>query len=299
VRTSDDNDRLLKEALLAAWGVPFYNDVPNERCRDLFKKTDGLTLARVHGAKRWQNAPPALDRTPNFPIVIYQHGDVVSEHLIKFGSWELTHPDQIAAMADATLPLPDRSPRPLFLDIGGNLGYYSLLFASIGYSVFTIEAMPSNAEAIERSLCLNPSFMKRVTLVNSALGTPKQKDLKCTIAGGYSGGGKGNGHLSCSENEPDPGLIQVPLTTLDELLAKHSVGNVDVVKMDVEGAECNVIEGGQSLFSRYQPKFLQFEARHGDGQELKCIQKAAIQGGFKHRVAARTGHDDNTVIAST
>ena len=87
-------------------------------------------------------------------------------------------------------------------------------------------------------------------------------------------------------------------TPLGKLAREIGVKHVDFWSLDVEGAECNVIEGGQSLFSRYQPKFLQFEARHGDGQELKCIQKAAKQGGFKHRVSAKTGHDDNTVIAS-
>jgi FkbM family methyltransferase len=185
----------------------------------------------------------------------------------------------------------------LFLDIGANLGYYSLLFASIGYDVLAVEAMPNNAQAIRCSLCLNPSFTDRVTLVNTALGSEKDKDLICAVSGdGLSN--KGNGRLRCTPDEPTSSAsLVVPLTTLDEVLSSQDTTSVDVVKMDVEGFECNIMAGGSSLFSHYRPKFVQFEAK--GAKTTKCMEAAADKQNFGHRLGVRRGHDNNIVMART
>jgi FkbM family methyltransferase len=44
--------------------------------------------------------------------------------------------------------------------------------------------------------------------------------------------------------------VEVPCVTLDEYLAQHNVARVDFIKMDVEGAELLVLQGGEALFQR-------------------------------------------------
>jgi len=56
----------------------------------------------------------------------------------------------------------------------------------------------------------------------------------------------------------------VPLTTLDALLASEhlrGLSSVDVVKLDVEGAECVVLAGGRTLFTRYRPILILTEGK--------------------------------------
>ena len=52
--------------------------------------------------------------------------------------------------------------RAVFLDIGANLGWYSMLFAQAGFDVIAVEAMQRNADAIRSTLCLNPRLSSKV-----------------------------------------------------------------------------------------------------------------------------------------
>jgi FkbM family methyltransferase len=47
-----------------------------------------------------------------------------------------------------------------------------------------------------------------------------------------------------------PDSIEVPVTTLDVYCEQHNIRQVDFVKMDVQGAEIDVIRGGQATFAR-------------------------------------------------
>ena len=60
----------------------------------------------------------------------------------------------------------------MFVDIGANLGFYSLLFAHYGYDVLAIEPMRHNVRLINMSLCFSPELRARVTVVNAALASP-------------------------------------------------------------------------------------------------------------------------------
>merc|ERR1719272_2017479 len=46
---------------------------------------------------------------------------------------------------------------------------------------------------------------------------------------------------------------------LDDVLAEEHVNAVDFVKMDVEGFECQVMAGGQSLLTKFRPRLIQSE----------------------------------------
>jgi len=65
------------------------------------------------------------------------------------------------------------------------------------------------------------------------------------------------------------------------------------MKMDIEGFECKAVEGGQLLFSKYRPKFMQFELKSSNVKDClpQMLHTAAYVKG-KH-----VGHDDNTVFA--
>jgi FkbM family methyltransferase len=56
------------------------------------------------------------------------------------------------------------------LDIGANIGWYTLALASRGFKVVAFEPWELNMNAFKASLCLNPSLKPFVTLLNYALG---------------------------------------------------------------------------------------------------------------------------------
>ena len=63
--------------------------------------------------------------------------DGVSRQIVSRGHWDLSHPQQLADLAGvgATLPMTGRhGGPPTLLDVGSNVGFYSLLFAHHGIS---------------------------------------------------------------------------------------------------------------------------------------------------------------------
>ena len=57
--------------------------------------------------------------------------------------------------------------------------------------------------------------------------------------------------------------VTVAVDTLDELCACEAISRLDFVKIDVEGAELQVLEGGQRVIETHQPVMLiEIEARH-------------------------------------
>lgn len=67
------------------------------------------------------------------------------------------------------------------------------------------------------------------------------------------------------------------MKTLDSVLDEVGPAAVGAVKMDVEKYECNVLEGGQSLFTRFHPHFVRAETAFS-GRE--CFEKAARDHGY-------------------
>ena len=91
-------------------------------------------------------------------MAVLSDADIVSKEIATRGYWELKYPSELLHLAGGSRGV--ELPRPgTFLDIGANLGFYTLLFAQHGYSVLAVEPMLLNRKAIETSLCLNPQFM--------------------------------------------------------------------------------------------------------------------------------------------
>jgi len=45
-------------------------------------------------------------------------------------------------------------------------------------------------------------------------------------------------------------LIKLPMTTLDEMVAKRKLKNIDFIKIDTQGSELNILKGGKKTVDR-------------------------------------------------
>lgn len=227
--------------------------------------------------------PPGMRKVPvgDLQMVVLHH-DIVSDSLARDGHWEISSPrDMVTPAAAAGGLFPQRG---TFLDIGANLGYYSLLFAKQGYNVVAVEPMTRNRHAIEGSLCLNPQLRSRITVVPAALvALDDAATTSCIIRSTNDDINIGNGQLKCGNASQtcaagDQNCEKVPVKTLDSVLAELKLQSVDVVKMDVEHYECHVFRGGQSLFQKYRPQYLQVETTAPETSS--CVQDEARKFGY-------------------
>jgi FkbM family methyltransferase len=187
-----------------------------------------------------------------FSMAVYGSDDIVSNSICSTGTWELSASDV------AELGKPAHA-----LDIGANVGFYSLVLAAAGWNVTAFEPMASNSALIEATMCANPILKPRVTLNKFGLGS---KDDHCIIVSGDDN--VGDGVSKCGEDaqkfkqQGQAGYHErasMDIRRLDDILAQQQVKQLDFVKMDVEGFECQVMAGGQSLLTKYRPKIIQSE----------------------------------------
>jgi FkbM family methyltransferase len=189
--------------------------------------------------------------------------DWVSTRIRRVGFWEILDVGDIGGLIDA----PARGPGVL-LDVGANIGFYTLLFAHTGWAVIAIEAMRVNRMAIETTLCLNPDLRTRVTLVAAVVGNPVAGSGDSCVVRSQHSRNVGDGTLTCGpglvcrlKSDTKLGCDEVVLSTIDNLLSDLKPRAIDVVKMDIEGAECAALAGGQSIFTKYRPALVQLELK--------------------------------------
>jgi FkbM family methyltransferase len=136
----------------------------------------------------------------------------------------------------------------LAVDVGANLGWFSLVLAAAGAEVWAIEPMPAILPALKRNLALNPSL--GIELHEVALGA-EEGELDLHVFAGLP-----HGHASASTlGRSDFTAHRVRVTTLDRLLA--GAPPPALVKLDVEGSERDVLLGArQTLAAEEAPAWV-------------------------------------------
>lgn len=144
------------------------------------------------------------------------------------------------------------------IDIGAHIGYYTLLFAkSVGPSgrVFSFEPHPNNFDLLCKNVQLNK--LMQVQTFNQAVFS-HMGEITISVPDDQPNSGNGSACI-------DKGVQQfrVRAISLDAFCEKFTV-RPDVIKMDVEGAEYEVLRGAEQVIAQCRPKLL-IELHHFDG----------------------------------
>jgi FkbM family methyltransferase len=144
-----------------------------------------------------------------------------------------------------------------FVDIGCNLGYYSILLSDYFDKIVGVEPVKSSGEVCIFNAQLN-DFNKKFTLVEGAItptsGVVSIGDQTCKNLVKVSEVITQTDSVSVSESES---LCKG--YTLSEICQNNNITKVDFMKMDVEGYEYNIIVKGKSDFFKYAPKLFFLE----------------------------------------
>jgi FkbM family methyltransferase len=131
------------------------------------------------------------------------------------------------------------------IDIGANIGYFSLLAAQIAGKVIAIEPELMNGQDLNDNVVLNG--FKNVDVVNAAVSN-KMGTAQLNVSAGESG----EHSLVIPKSRKYQKVQPVKLITVDSLKAE----NISLIKIDVEGHEYEVIEGARNTLANQSPPMI-------------------------------------------
>jgi FkbM family methyltransferase len=181
-------------------------------------------------------------------VVVGTSGDIVGRFLRLFGVWEPAISSAIGEHLDRLAF--ERAHSGWVIDVGANIGYYSVLCSQHPgvEGVVSYEADPMIYERLEESMLLSglsDRVIGRQVAVSSGAGT-----VEFFVA---PSGNEGHGSLHADSSHRSS--ISVESVTLDADLATLGIDPRDVwlLKIDVEGAESEVLAGAGVTLSSMLP----------------------------------------------
>lgn len=171
----------------------------------------------------------------------------------------------------------------VFVDIGANIGGYSLWAAKfVGKSgkVIALEPQPKVLERLYANVGLNPDLP--ITIIPMAAGE-KNETMRMSISAANDGEG------SLARQEQGGGYIEVQVKPLVDILADNGIDHIDGLKIDVEGFEENVLlpffaNAPKSLW----PKLMVLE--RGDGDWKTDLKTHLLSIGYNLKHTARMNY---------
>ena len=134
------------------------------------------------------------------------------------------------------------------IDGGGCFGdtalYFSFLAGQTG-KVFSFEFIPSNIRLFRQNADLNPNICSNISLVPFPLWDESDINIY------YKDNGPGS-IVNLDANFDFEGITQT--ISLDDYVKRYNIGKVDFIKLDIEGAEFNALQGAKSTIIRNKPK---------------------------------------------
>lgn len=164
------------------------------------------------------------------------------------------------------------------LDIGANIGNHSVFFGSyISNKIICFEPNPKVSPILKRNLLINRINNK---LYELGLGD-KEGYAEIKIPDGHENN-VGAARLMTANMTP----AAIHVVTLDSLLPKIKEylekDSLLAIKMDVEGMEPNVLNGGRSTINFYKPEIF---VEVSDVNQMQRINPILVEMGYKKIVS--------------
>ena len=142
------------------------------------------------------------------------------------------------------------------LDIGANRGSMSIQIAKFrsDCEIYSIEPVDEMIRKFEMLIHDNPNLSKRIHLQQVFLGSENkvgigQKPPALDASWNLFDKSRSNPHTGATALTSSQSTFE----TLDGFVARHNLGRIDLVKLDVDGYELGVLLGGKKTFAILRP----------------------------------------------
>lgn len=148
-------------------------------------------------------------------------------------------------------------PGSFALDIGANIGAHTLPIAEIVGDrgrVIAFEPTDYAFAKLQKNLALNPSLAERVVPVQAVLLAGNEAEKPDAIPSSWSlESSPGQGEVHPVHGGTFQTLVGARSVTLDDWFDENPTERLDFAKIDVDGYEIGVIQGGMKTFEKWKP----------------------------------------------
>lgn len=192
---------------------------------------------------------------------------MISAFIHSFATWEQN-------FLNATGEVLVRYPEMTFVDLGCNIGAYTLFAASLGNHVVSVDAFDGNLALLAESLKLD-SLESNVTLVHNAI-SDKHENVTMEINKHNIGGS----YVKPLKDIGPPPQNVVGSIVVDDLIPLIKSSDV-FVKMDIEGTELRALQAAKLFLQVLNVKFILMEwVLHKNNPSALEIIKIMTDNGF-------------------
>ena len=217
-----------------------------------------------------------------FNMLVYKTDDIVSQTLSQYGFWEGTETKNILLSLLYYAKKKNLSKNDIYiLDIGANIGWFSLFFGKKGYNILSFEPSSSNYYILLKNFCLNKEI--NITIINYGLDSSTKN---CSLY--HPLGNVGNAYTLDGVKNPnlkDHIKEDIKLSKLSDYIPYLSTKNLAFIKLDIEGSEGKAIEGGIYLITKYHIPFIFMEwtpdIMRAKGSDPKLFLEILENNGYK------------------
>ncbi|MDB9308639.1 FkbM family methyltransferase [Aphanizomenon sp. CS-733/32] len=169
-----------------------------------------------------------------------------------------------------------------FIDVGANIGYFTLMAAALVGSEGKVIAFEPSSYAYNRlKNTVNRNNISQVSLVQAGL-SDSESTIQLYIPDNQWGN---HSPTMIKNNSGQP--INVPVFRLDEYLKSNNIAYVDLMKIDVEGFEPNVIEGAREAIESKKIHSILIEFNkywlECNGSSVASLYQKLLELGFKSK----------------
>ena len=167
------------------------------------------------------------------------------------------------------------SKEPIIYDCGANIGMSCLYFKKL-YPKAKIKAFEADSKIakILKNNLLKNNMLDGIEIINSAVWIDN-KGIEFASEGADGGSIYGNGNK-----------MKMSSIRLKEYLEKEQ--KIDMLKIDIEGAEYEVLKDGKNSLKNVQNLFVEYHSWNNSEQKLSEILKIFEQNGFRYYIESLT-----------
>lgn len=183
-------------------------------------------------------------------------------------------------------------PGYVVIDAGACWGDTALHFAhSAGTSgkIYSFEFIPDNIEVFERNIALNPSLADRIELIARPLWSSSNIPMS------NSGLGPGSSAI-IAQGSDDTMTLSL---SIDDFVKQRSLSHVDFIKMDIEGAEFEALQGAAQTLMDFKPQLALCVYHSVDDFSRLARYLDDLRLGYRFYLGHFTIHAEETVLFAT